>query len=388
MSEDQINYGLTQRPQSRPDALIETSSQREIAEVQAAMMLAKKFPRDPIAALERITNACARPKLAEAALYEYNRGGTDITGPSIRLAEAIAQNWGNLQFGIRELEQRPGESTVEAFAWDIETNTREIKVFQVPHVRYSKAKGNVKLIDPRDIYEMIANQGARRLRACILGIIPGDVVETAVQQCEETLKAKIKITPEYLKEVIEAFKKFGISKEQIEKKIQRRLESITPAQVLRLHKIHNSLKDGMSTPIDWFEVEIQSKAKMPEEKEPTPGKDPYEIKNGKAPEMPQEPPKEEPNDTQANEDSAPQAATASDKPKPAGITKAQRGKLFVMMGEKDMEDATAKEFYHFVLGKQEATAEWASEFISNFYNYLDLYQDSKRGPEGGNDASV
>ena len=32
----------------------------------------------------------------------------------------MAQAWGNMQFGIRELDQRNGESTVQAFAWDVE----------------------------------------------------------------------------------------------------------------------------------------------------------------------------------------------------------------------------------------------------------------------------
>ena len=47
----------------------------------------------------------------------------------------LAQNWGNMQFGIREIEQRAGESTVQAFAWDVETNVRREVTFQVPHVR-------------------------------------------------------------------------------------------------------------------------------------------------------------------------------------------------------------------------------------------------------------
>ena len=81
-------------------ALGEVEKSRAIAEAQAAMVIAKQFPRNEIKALDRILNACARPGLAEAALYTYSRGGTEITGPSIRLAEALAQNWGNIQFGI------------------------------------------------------------------------------------------------------------------------------------------------------------------------------------------------------------------------------------------------------------------------------------------------
>lgn len=233
-------------------ALVEVEQQRAMAEVQSAIIIAKRFPRNRIEARDRILTACQQPKLAEQALYSYARGGSDITGPSIRLAEAVAQGWGNIQFGIRELEQRGGESTVEAFAWDMETNVRQTKTFQVKHERHTR-KGKYALEDPRDIYETIANQGARRLRACILGIIPADVIDDAVAQCEQTLNAKADTSAEALKKLVDAFEKHGVSKAQIEKRIQRRLDAITPAQIINLRKIYNSLKDNMSSPADWFE---------------------------------------------------------------------------------------------------------------------------------------
>lgn len=250
---------IATRPQSGNQALVEVEQQRAISEVQGAIILAKKFPRNQIEALDRIMTACQRPGLAEQAVYEYARGGSAISGPSIRLAEAIAQNWGNIQFGIKELEQRNGESTVEAFCWDMETNTRQVKTFQVKHERYTK-RGKYKLEDPRDIYEMTANQGARRLRACILGIIPGDVIDAAVAQCEETLKAKADTSPEALKKLADAFAALNVTKDQIEKRIQRRLDTITAAQLVQLRKVYNSMKDGMSNAADWFE--------LPEEKNP------------------------------------------------------------------------------------------------------------------------
>ncbi|MBQ7110481.1 MAG: hypothetical protein IJO06_04585 [Thermoguttaceae bacterium] len=37
--------------------------------------------------------ACQRPGLASVAVYVYPRGGSKISGPSIRLAEEIARNW-------------------------------------------------------------------------------------------------------------------------------------------------------------------------------------------------------------------------------------------------------------------------------------------------------
>lgn len=237
--------------QPREDALVKAVSQREIAEAQGAMLLAQRFPRDEAQARDRILIACQRPGLAEGAMYTYARGGTDITGPSIRLAEAIAQEWGNLTFGIRELEQRAGQSTMEAFCWDLERNVRQVKQFQVPHVRHTR-QGSYSLEDPRDIYETVANQGARRLRACILGLIPGDIVEAAVEQCEATIKAKADTSPAGLKKMLDGFGKFGVTKEQIEARLQRKLDAITPAQVVGLMKVYTSLKDGMSGPADWF----------------------------------------------------------------------------------------------------------------------------------------
>jgi len=232
--------------------MIAVAQQREVAEIQSAMIIARTNPRNELEAMDRILQACTRASLAESALYSYARGGTDITGPSIRLAEMLAQNWQNIDFGIRELEQRDGESTVEAYAWDIQNNVRQRKVFHVPHIRYSRSKGNTVLTDPRDIYEMVANQGARRLRTCILGVIPGDVIEAAVKQCDVTLATKAEVTPERIKSLITEFAKYSVTKEMIEKRIQRRLEAMTPALMVQLGKVYNSLKDGMSVVSDWF----------------------------------------------------------------------------------------------------------------------------------------
>lgn len=231
----------------------DVDGQRAIAEVQAAMAVAKRFPRDTVAAIERIRNACARPRLAEQSMYSFSRGGSDISGPSIRLAEAVAQQWGNVQFGIVERESGAKESLVEAFCWDLETNVRVSKVFSVPHVRHTKT-GSRPLTDPRDIYENVANNGARRLRACILEVIPGDVIEEAVGYCQQTLETKCDVGPEAQKKLLATFRDLGVSRDQIETRIQRKVESIQPAQMVQLRKIFMSIRDGMSAVGDWFEA--------------------------------------------------------------------------------------------------------------------------------------
>ena len=257
MSNNEIQLHESNAP---APVMTEAVSSREIAQIQAQMVIAQKCPRRELAAIDRILEDCRRPGLAEKAVYCYSRGGTDITGASIHLAKAVAKRWGNIMSGVVELEQRRGESVCEAFAIDLETNYRESKIFTVPHIRYTK-KGAVKLEDPRDVYELVANNGSRRERACLLSIIPGDVIEDAVAECEKTMRSNADTSPENVKKMVDAFaEKFGVTKGQIEKKIQRRLDAITPAQLVNLRNIFNSLKDGMSTAEEWFEPEATEPA--------------------------------------------------------------------------------------------------------------------------------
>lgn len=252
-------FALSGRPEPQSRSMIETASTRQAQEVQAAMVIAKKFPRDQVRAFDAIMRACARPSLAEEAQYAYPRGGETVTGPSIRLAECLAQNWGNVDFGIVELEQKAGESIIMAYAWDLETNTRQTKVFTVPHERHKKGGIVTKLTDPRDIYEMTANQGARRLRSCILGVIPGDLVEAAVMECEKTLRKQNKEPLiDRVRKMVPAFSELGVTATMIEKRLRKKLEAITEPEFTQLKKIYVSIRDGMGKRDDYFEAAAEA----------------------------------------------------------------------------------------------------------------------------------
>ena len=235
------------------EGMVAVEAQRAMAEVHAAMVVAQSRPRNEDQAIQGILSACERVTLAQAAVYEYPRGGTRVSGPSIRLAEAIAQRWGNMQFGIRELAQRRGESEVEAFAWDLQTNTRSSKTFTVPHTRYTRS-GITKLTDPRDIYETVANNGARRLRAAILAVIPGDIVEMAVKKCTETMEqaAGGKPIEEQIAHMVAAFEGFGVTGEMIAERLGHAVRATTNTELAKLLQVYNSLKDNMGTVEQFF----------------------------------------------------------------------------------------------------------------------------------------
>lgn len=239
-------------PQKPTGAMVST---REAQEVQAAVFMAKQFPRNENESIARIMRACDRIGLATKAVYSYPKGGTNVTGPSVRLAEAMAQAWGNIQSGVVELEQRDGESTCMAYCWDIETNTRECKIFTVKH-QISTKKGMKVLTDPREIYELVANQGARRKRACILNIIPGDVTELAVERCNKTLQSgNRRPLIDRLREMVDFFQtRFSVPLSSIEKYFGYKLDAFTEQDGITLANIFNALKDGEAKREDYFQL--------------------------------------------------------------------------------------------------------------------------------------
>ena len=252
----------------QPAQNVETAAAvaRAVQEVQASMIIAKRFPRDETAAFSRLMRACKRTGLADAALYEYERGGTKVEGPSIRLAEAAAQAWGNLTFGVTEVEQRKdgmgvGESVVEAYCHDLETNTRQVKRFHVPHVRDTRA-GRKMLTDARDIYETVANQGARRLRACILGVIPGDVIDSAVSECNKTLAGQnSEPLADRIRKMVTVFGELGVTPAAIEAKLNHKVDACSENEVAKLRKTFQALKDGMTTTAEQFPALVTAEKK-------------------------------------------------------------------------------------------------------------------------------
>lgn len=245
--------------ETQESAITRIEESRAVQEAQAQFIVAKRFPRDEIRAEQKIVEACKRQSLAQVAEYSYTRGGASVRGASIRLAETMARHWGNIRFGFRELSQGAGVSEVQAYAIDMETNTLQERVFHVKHVRYSKSGGMQRLTDPRDIYEMIANLAARRIRACILSLIPGDVQEGALTQCEETLKGGGgKPLKDRIKTMLAKFKELEVSQEMIEARYRKKAEAIDEIQLIDLTRIYNSLRDGMSGIEDYFSDENQS----------------------------------------------------------------------------------------------------------------------------------
>ncbi|ARD42501.1 hypothetical protein [Actinomyces gaoshouyii] len=220
---------------------------RAVAEVQAAITVARACPRDLDRARAEMRRACAERALADRAFYSVQGRGQ---GPSVHLARELARIWGNIDYGVRELRRDDveGVSEVQAYAWDQETNARTIRSFLVPHARTTR-KGRQRLTDLGDIYLNNQNQGAKAVRECIFAVLPTWLVQEAQNLCHATVRGEV--VADGLDKAVEkstaAFASLGVTAAMLEQRVGRPRSAWTADDVARLRTDYTSLtRDGFT----------------------------------------------------------------------------------------------------------------------------------------------
>lgn len=230
---------------------------RAVREVEAALTVAMGRPRDELDAYKNIIAACKRPSFAERGTYRFVRGKENVEGPTIKLMETIARCFGNLDYGFKELERNGEISKVEAYCWDMQTNTKRRIEFELKLVRDTK-QGPKAIIAERDIYEHIANHAQRRVRKCIESIIPPDMIEDAVLECKRSMKSEVSSNKtEIAKKIIVAFDGIGVTQDMLKKYLNvPAIQSASDVQIVELRQILQSIKDGETSVNDYFKDSI------------------------------------------------------------------------------------------------------------------------------------
>ncbi|MCZ7413106.1 hypothetical protein [Streptomyces sp. WMMC897] len=227
---------------------------RAAAEVQAAVVVAQQCPRNIQSAVAEMRESCKQMGLAERAFYRYPKGGQTITGASVHLARELARCWGNVQYGLTELrrDDEYGQSEMQAFAWDVQTNSRNSSTFIVPHRRDTR-DGPKQVTDMRDIYELNTNQGSRRVRESIFAILPPWFVEEAKDICNQTLRnGGGKPLAQRVADAIKTFEGIGVTSDRIEARLERDSGKWTEHDVAQLIVIFKSIQRGEVTAEDEF----------------------------------------------------------------------------------------------------------------------------------------
>lgn len=236
---------------------------REEAEVKAAIVLARRFPRDEAASYTRIIRSCDRPSFAEGAAYRFPRGGQQVTGPSIDLARELARCWGNIRYGLRIVSSDEEQVHIKGYAYDLEMNnfTEAEDKFAKLVQRKNRQTGKTEWVEPdeRDLRELVNRRGAICVRNAILQLMPPDVVDDAMNRATDTLRkaaaGEIKQDPaQAMRRMASAFAEFGVTSEMLEKKLGHPLAAMSPDEFTSLRQIYTSMRDGQSKREEHFEV--------------------------------------------------------------------------------------------------------------------------------------
>ncbi len=257
------------------------------ANVLARFYQARTMPRDTLDVRVRVLKECERPRLAELAVYELPRGrkpdGTPnfITGPSIRLAEAFLRTWGNLHVEAPVVYEDAEKRIITVTVTDLETNATlsdGIIVEKVVERRSPKDKNDIigqRLnSEGKPVYlvranetDLLAKQNAlksKSIRTLVLRLIPGDLVDEAMERANETYRKGVKDDPtRALARIVDAFADLNVLPSSLAEALGHPLERCTPAEIERLRGWYSAIKNGDAT-VD----EIIAKAK-PSDAAPT-----------------------------------------------------------------------------------------------------------------------
>jgi hypothetical protein len=237
---------------------VSIEQERAIAEAQGQLIMAKRFPRNLMSAFEELKEACSIPAFANVAFYTIPQGGSKVTGLSIRFAEEIARVYGNFEYGHRELSRTEagpeprdfGRSEVEIYAWDKQTNNRQIRQLTVLHVIDTK-DGPRKLRDQKDIDNRIANVASKQMRGRILAMMPKWMIESASEECKKTIAgANTEPLAVRARKMIGVFGGYGVTVSHLETYLGHSLDDILLDELINLQGVYAALKEG--TPASEF----------------------------------------------------------------------------------------------------------------------------------------
>lgn len=216
------------------------------AEIDQQIATAHRYPRSVSVALKNIKSlATLDDEAAAECIYALPRGGKPIRGPSIRLAEIIANQWRNCRVAARVVDVNREEKYVEAEGvfHDLETNVAtKATVWR----RIVDSKGRLYNDDMIIVTGNAACSIARR--NAILAGVPKAVWRSAYDTAEQVIKGDLKTLSERRARAVAAFGTWGVTAERVFAAIGvRGEEEITLDHLPTLFGMFQAIKNGEET---------------------------------------------------------------------------------------------------------------------------------------------
>lgn len=238
--------------------------QREKTEIESAIIVAKRFPRDEAGAYTRIMRSCDRASFAEGARYAFPRGGATVTGPSVQLARELARCWGNVRYGLRMVDVTEDQVHIRGYALDLESNNYVEVEDRFARLVQRKQNGRTVWVSPdeRDLRELVNRRGAICIRNAILQLLPPDVIDDAVRAAEATIRkaasGELKQDRQAaIRRLALAFDGLGVTTEMLTDHLGHDLDLITEEELADLRGVYASIRDGNTKRADHFDFGVR-----------------------------------------------------------------------------------------------------------------------------------
>ena len=116
----------------------------------------------------------------------------------------------------------------------------------------------VALDSERDIYELCANMASRRIRACILQVLPGWLTDEAMEAVKITQENGFKRSKDDILRSLEAnFLVYGVTRARLEARLGHKLEEMSVNELRDLSNVYNGIVEGVRKVRDEFPVDDQ-----------------------------------------------------------------------------------------------------------------------------------
>lgn len=240
------------------------------AAIQAQYMVAMGRPRNEDQARFKILEACKRPGFAEKVEYSLNFGKSPVKGPTIRLAELILREWGNVRSDIQVVHDDDSTRRVKITLTDLQSNTsfgREVVIQKViirknpigKEIVGQKVNSSGEVVffvkaDDSDIRAKEAAEVSKILRNEGLRLVPKDIIEEALIAARTTMLKQDKTDPDAARrKILDAFLVIGVQPKDLEAYLGHNTSLITPDEVLDLRGVYSAIKDGEAKWVDYVD---------------------------------------------------------------------------------------------------------------------------------------
>lgn len=255
----------TQNMQNRaPQAEIIAVNQTEVlealnrSEVDMQISTAKKYPRDIQRSLNSIkTLATLDQETAMDCFYTLSRSGSHIEGISVRLAEVIASQWGNLRVQTRIIGNDGRTITAQGVCIDLETN---FGVLVETKRRITDRLGRTFSEDMQVVTGNAAS--AIAFRNAVLKVVPRAVTASVVKDIKSVAMGQGLDMTTRRKNLLAYFGKLGITQEQVLAYCGvKRIEEVDSEMLFELAGVKNAIYEGTTTAEEAFSTEANEMTK-------------------------------------------------------------------------------------------------------------------------------